>query len=354
MKRIIRPSLPSQATDVLRAELSHGTWTGTLPGERVLCERLGISRPTLRTALSALRNEGLLEIVHGKPTRITGLPRRSQLSSTRDVRLLSPVPLHEMPPFMVCWVDKLRERLSAAGHTMELMVQKKAFSGRPERTLSRLVASLPPATWILFLSHPAMQRWFAHQHVPCVLAGSVASGVSLPSVDLDYRAICRHAAGFLKSKGRKRLVLVLPDNDSPGDLESEAGFNEALADSTGIHAEIIRHEESPGDIQKKVRAALSAGVRADAFIVARSAHALTVLTCLLREGVRIPDDVALISRDDDAFLAHTTPTVARYRSDPDTWAKQMDRIVGSLSEGSPSKPQTIRLMPDFVRGQSAV
>lgn len=349
---IARPSLPSQAADVLRNEFARGAWSGFLPGERALCDRLGISRPTLRAALQVLAGEGLVEIAHGKPTRIVGTQQAEVARHRTEVRLLSPIPLHEMPPLTICWVDQLRERLAGDERRLELIVHKKAFTRKPRRELEKLVGSQPSAMWILLLTNEPMQRWFAANHVPCVVAGSVTRGLELPSVDLDYRAICRHAAGTLKAKGRRHPVLVLPDSNAPGDAESEAGFLEAFANVAKFDATIIRHDESPAQLQKKILQALRGPTPADAFVVARSAHALTVLTCLLREGVRIPDEVAVISRDDDAFLAHTTPAVARYRSDPALWAKHFGKLVLGHTNRAISRKATIRLMPDFVKGET--
>lgn len=42
----------------------------TLPPERTLAEKLGVTRPTLREALQRLSREGWVEIHHGKPTRV--------------------------------------------------------------------------------------------------------------------------------------------------------------------------------------------------------------------------------------------------------------------------------------------
>ncbi|OQY49510.1 MAG: hypothetical protein B6230_08045 [Desulfobacteraceae bacterium 4572_89] len=41
-----------------------------LPGERVLAERLGVTRPTLREALQRLSREGWITIAQGKTTRV--------------------------------------------------------------------------------------------------------------------------------------------------------------------------------------------------------------------------------------------------------------------------------------------
>ena len=61
-----RKSLVSQTADVLRQDLQHGLWPGRLPGELELCQRLQISRTTLRAALEVLTREGLLSSSQGR------------------------------------------------------------------------------------------------------------------------------------------------------------------------------------------------------------------------------------------------------------------------------------------------
>ncbi|MFW6050679.1 MAG: FadR/GntR family transcriptional regulator [Myxococcota bacterium] len=53
--------------DILRGRLAPGV---SLPGERELSESLGVSRLTLRSALSRLQAEGLVKVVHGSGTRV--------------------------------------------------------------------------------------------------------------------------------------------------------------------------------------------------------------------------------------------------------------------------------------------
>lgn len=62
---------------------------GSLPGERAMAERFGVSRTTVRKALAELTAEGLLTRVHGSGTFAGGgkLTQRLQLSSyTEDMR----------------------------------------------------------------------------------------------------------------------------------------------------------------------------------------------------------------------------------------------------------------------------
>src|SRR6266446_8562552 len=109
-----RASLAGQAAQLLRENLARGVWASHLPGERALSERLGVSRPTLRAALDLLRREGWLEVAHGRPTLILKPSRRPAARQT-NVALLTPVPLPAMPPFVLYWLDELRNELAASG-----------------------------------------------------------------------------------------------------------------------------------------------------------------------------------------------------------------------------------------------
>jgi GntR family transcriptional regulator len=69
MARLVRPdALYKQLATELREAIHKGDYPpGTLlPSENTLVERYGVSKPTVRLALSALRGEGLIKVVNGK------------------------------------------------------------------------------------------------------------------------------------------------------------------------------------------------------------------------------------------------------------------------------------------------
>jgi LacI family transcriptional regulator len=73
---------------------------------------------------------------------------------------------------------------------------------------------------------------------------------------------------------------------------------------------------------------------------------------LAQRGLRVPQDISLISRDDDPFLASLVPEPARYRVDPHSFAK---KIVGSLLQmlnRSTSLRSPAPLLPKFAAGGS--
>lgn len=89
-----------------------------------------------------------------------------------------------------------------------------------------------------------------------------------------------------------------------------------------------------------------------AFLVARSTHMLTVVTHLLRQGHRLGREIAVVSRDDDAFLDHVIPRVTRYASDPAKFARRLSKLVLDLVETGRASPSPVRLMPDLVAGET--
>lgn len=128
MPKLVRPdALYKQLANELREAIHKGEYLpGTLlPSENVLVERYGVSKPTVRLALSALRGEGLIKVVNGKGSfvrdtaatapavivrrdaadpwqgvQLTGEPERSRLEADPRLAALLGIELHE-PMFVL-------------------------------------------------------------------------------------------------------------------------------------------------------------------------------------------------------------------------------------------------------------
>lgn len=349
-----RSSLVAETLRVLREAIASGRWKEELPGERRLCEEWHISRPTLRAALTSLAADGWVTIAQGKPTRVCHPAASSGPlplpSPTLTVGLLSPEPLHAMPPFVLLWVDELRSQLASEGHLLQVHVGRAWSGGKnPTRALQTLTSTVPATAWVLYRSTEAMQQWFEQRQIPCVVVGSVFKGLSLPSVDRDHRAVCRHAVGLMAARGYQRLALVIQEPQYAGDRESEAGFEEGLqaAAARGVTGHIQRHDGSREAILKALDRLLTARQKPQALLIARTSSALTICTALLQRGLRIPQDVAIICRDDDVFLDETIPQIARYSVAANTFAKRIFRLVRQ-----PGTKGETKVMPEFVKRES--
>ena len=348
-----RVSLMAQTTAVLRDQLLAGTWPAVLPGEHALCARLHVSRVTLRAALAQLQREGLIKASQGRRREVAVCkkPRRSVASTV--VALLSPVPLEAMQRFALYWIDDLREHLAEAGYHLEIHESRTCFVSRPASALEALAHRVRPAGWVLYQSTARMQQWFSDRAQPCVISGSRHPGVQLPSVDLDYRAVCRHAAGLMLAKGHRQIAFLNHDSGLAGDRESETGFLEAShAAAKPIEAAVHRHDGSLGGICRQLDALLGQAPPPTAMLVSKPQHLLTVLGHLNRRGLRVPEGISLVSRDDESFLQHVLPTIARYSARPAAMARKVSRLVLEMVRGGAVQPRDHRLMPEFIAGES--
>ena len=349
-----RISLVAQTASVLKDEIHAGRWSRQLPGEHDLCALLHVGRVTLRSALSRLQREGLIRASRGKRREIVQRRNSPVLVRSDRVVLLTPMPLHNLQRQTIYWIDGLREHLSAAGYRLEMHAHRDCYTGRPERALESLALRLNAAGWVLSQSTARMQRWFAERAMPCVITGSRHEDVPLPSVDRDYRATSRHAVGALLARGHQHLSLLNPTPVLAGDLETEEGFKEGnpRSSSSDSGACIVRHNGTVGDICGKLDLLLKRSHPSTGFLVSRTHHVLTVMSHLMARGLRYPQDVALISRDDDTFLESMVPSVARYSLDLSLFARTISKLVVAMARSGVVDPKDIRLMPKFVPGRT--
>lgn len=175
--------------------LSRGFPPGsTLPPERDLATRLGVTRPTLREALQRLDRDGWIEIRHGKATRVRDIWREGGLN------VLSAVVRHgvELPPRFVTNLLEVRLAMAPA-------YARQATDENPAQVLERLATRPDDDTAEAYADFD----WQLH----VVLA--VASNNPVFTLILN---------GF----GALYQVLAVPYFDAPAARRASAKFYDAL------------------------------------------------------------------------------------------------------------------------------
>jgi hypothetical protein len=344
-----REPLPLTVAAFLRERLERGEWARHLPGELELARELQVGRNTIRAALAVLETEGLLRSASGRRRELLK-PMRSPRPQLEKVAIMvMPTPLHTLAPTTLLWMDALRSRLLGAGWRLQTVVDPAAFRRAPVPALESLVTRHTAAVWILFRSTAAMQRWFEKRQLCSVVAGSCHTGVSLSQVDTDFRATSRHAATRLVALGHSRLAVLAPSVPFAGDDESLLGFQEGAADAC---TQIYPCNDSKSGVIKALRTLLMSAHKPTALFVFHAGHAATALTFFSQQGLKVPEQITLISRDHEPFLSHLVPEPARYERQPEVFAKKLAHLVTSLGGGVPPKKTRHLLMPTFVRGET--
>jgi DNA-binding LacI/PurR family transcriptional regulator len=353
MKLPKKQSLVAQTYTILKEEIHAGAWPRGLPTERELCIRLAVSRPTVRSGLAQLVREGFV-LRRGRRLLVTKKKYSRAPRTTPNIVLITPQPLYTLLPLQLFCLDSLREHLEAAGWHLDVQYRPACHTPRPDFALEEMAERIRPGGWVLLSCGAPVQRWFSKRALPCVITGSRHEGVALPSVDIDYQALCRHAAGLLLAKGHKRLAFLNPRSGLAGDLESEVGFKEAGARGKYSNRELIigHHDGTRDGLCNRLAAMLEFERRPTGFLVSGPYHALTTHGFLINQGLRLPRDAALISRDGDLFFAHTVPTLAQYAINPALLARKITRLVLQLVQSGTGSVRDYRIMPTFVPGET--
>ena len=344
-----RPSLPLEAASFLREQIVRGNWPRMLPGEMELARELQVGRNTIRAALAVLEKEGLVRTASGRRREVVGKVKNLRAKGKKIAVILLPEPWHRLPTFSLQWVEALRLRMQMIGWHLQLVVEPTAFGCAPTRALESLLSQHPSAVWLLYRSTVAMQRWFQKQQVMTVVAGSCYAGITLPQVDTDFRAGCRHAAARLLGLGHRSLAVLAPAVSFPGDDESLLGFREG---AEGASVQVLPVKDTKASVIQALQSILRSRARPTALFTFEARHAATALTFLAKHRVAVPEQMALVSRNDEEFLTHLVPEPSRYERRPDAFAKKFAHLVTTLSSGIPLGQTKHLIVPSFIRGES--
>jgi DNA-binding LacI/PurR family transcriptional regulator len=89
-----------------------------------------------------------------------------------------------------------------------------------------------------------------------------------------------------------------------------------------------------------------------ALLVVNPYYYLTAISCLLRLGYRVPEDVSVISRDGESYLSYLLPRPAHYVTTPRLFARMLLTAILPLLEGGTLPRRVYHLMPEFSDGES--
>ncbi|MFM7604314.1 MAG: substrate-binding domain-containing protein [Prosthecobacter sp.] len=348
-----RQSLVTQTVESLREGLEKGHWEGHLPGERELCEALQVSRRTLRAALEELQRQGWLKVSGRQRREIQQAPKAPRPPKTSKViGVLTSASILTMAPHIAYVMDTLRSKLTAAGYAVRVHAQPGCYTASPARALEKFFSEHPATAWVVLSAELPMQRWLAAKGLPCFLMGSPGKGISLPSLDMDFHAACHHAGTMLWRKGHRRIAFVVPKGQYGGDIASEEGLRSALASLPGTKLRVLRHDTTVPNLCRTLDDALRGPDAPTAYFVARPSFVITTMMHLMRRGKRIPQDVAVLSRDNDPTLDATTPTICRYGVEPRQLASRVVLAVRQLAENGSAASGSVKLMPSYMPGET--
>lgn len=348
-----RHSLSAQAATAIRKALAEGSWRENLPSERRLCEILQVSRPTIRTALHQLAKEGLIDIQQGRRNQLLNRPPQSEAMQSRLVGLVTMEPVAGMSQAAYQNISEMRAHLAGHGFVTEVFVCQARSALARRRKLEEFIRRNRVLCCVLLSVSAELQRWFAEHSFPALVLGSCHPDVQLPSLDTDYRSVCRHAAGIFLSKGHRRIALLVPNAGVAGDIASEEGFREAIEQrhqQGEARAIVVRHNGTAQNISHKLDALFNSAHAPTALLVAKPQHVFIVVIYLLKRGLAVPDTISLIARDHDHIFEAVSPPITHYKFESDAFEHRLTRMILQLASQHHLPPGSNLLFPKYFPG----
>lgn len=348
-----RLSLSAQAAASIRKAVEEGTWEGYLPSERRLCDLFQVSRPTIRTALHLLAKEGLIDIRQGRRNRLLGGPLENSSQRSRLVGLVTHEPMSHMSLTSYQGISEMRAHLAEHGFATEFLVCPPRSPRTQRRKLEEFVRQNRVFCCVLMSVSKEIQQWFSEHSVPALVLGSCHPDVKLPSLDVDYRSVCRHAAGTFLSKGHRRMALLIPNSAVAGDLASEQGFREGVEqrpESDGARAIIVRHNSTAQNIGLKLDALFNSPNPPTALLVAKPQHVFIVIIYLLKRGLSVPDTISFMARDYDHIFETVSPPIAHYAPGEESLAHRLSRLMLQMVNQGYISPEPNLIFPKYFAG----
>lgn len=185
---------------------------------------------------------------------------------------------------------------------------------------------------------------------PLVLLGEAVFDVGLDHVTMSNVEAARAATEHLLDAGRSRIALVGAD---PGDVRGASGlrlrgYKEALAargipvDETLIVGEDRWHRDKGSDA---VETLLARGARIDAVLALNDLLAFGAIHALKRNGLSVPQDVAVIGFDDTEAAQYTVPSLSSINPGRDEIATLCVKLLAERIEAATTDPG---LPPRFI------
>ena len=190
------------------------------------------------------------------------------------------------------------------------------------------------------------------EEIPVVLADRYYEKSSLSFVSTDNRKGGEMAARYLMDAGYTRILSIQGSPLSMPNRMRLQGFSEALATRPGIVHTVVGDSFSVENGYQCVMDMLGGGKKTDAVF----AYSVTILQGAFRAlrelGYRIPEDIGIISYDDNNFYDYLNPPITRIGQPLMTVGRMVVETLLLKIADNTTAPVRLLADPVLIRGRS--
>jgi len=309
-----RSPLYRQIVDSIASRIHEREWPPghKLPSERALCEMYDVSQITVRRALRELAHSDMVSSRHGVGWYVLEEPNDG------DSLAAIPIIVQALTPLTSGCLQALSAQAARVGVSLQIMLHPpqppgRSFSGLlPDSQTGLMPSGESREPWLLPIDDPT--------RVVQLLVPSPEGPLSL--VGLDQSRATAKTSQHLLSLGHRRIAYAGLSPQTYLGMQRYQGFAQALWDNgveiplDWVFAEPLAASSA---VDRIVDCLIGAGAPT-AIVCASDAIAARVLTASTQQGLRCPDDIAIVGVGDSPLSADLAPPLTTYAFDLDAWA----------------------------------
>lgn len=304
-----------------------------------VAEVAGVSAQTVSRALrnSGYVSEGTRERVLDAAERLNYAP--SQLGkSLRSKRapMVGLVVADVTNPFYARLHRAIEAPLAAAG--LSLLLLNCDDDATIEQRQLELLASYHPSGLVLVPAHGS--RFTASQASrfgSVVLVSRTLAGVEVPSVVFDESAAFASATEELCRAGHRSIAAILGPKGVSTTEHREEGFR-AVAEAHGARARVLYGDGTVDGGRAAARELLQASDGVTGIVGFNVPVTEGILAAIRDEGLRMPDDVSVVSFTDATWMSATRPGITAIAQPIEEMGRRAGEIIVGMSRGEAASP----------------
>jgi DNA-binding LacI/PurR family transcriptional regulator len=319
-----------------------------------VAERAGVSR-----SLASLALRGEPGVQSEKRARILKIAAELNYTPHPAARSLAS---NQAGTIGILVADIVNPYLAVFAKTIDAAARAENFDvilsvdGATEESAEKAVSILlsQRVAGLIFIGAPASMELVEHvaRRVPVVYVGRHIANEFVNSVSNDDRLGASLVVRHLVECGHKHIAHI-DGGSGAGAQQRREGFAATMVEFSLKPVLFPGRYTLDGGLEG-AHAALSAHPRPTAIFAANDLSAIGVLNCILKAGLAIPDDVAVVGYDDMPFAGSETMSLTTIRQPVDHMASQCIRsLIGRIQ--TPEEPgMRVLVAPTLIARRSTL
>ncbi len=328
-----------------------------MPSENVLSKQYGVSRQTVRKAISDLVNEGFVYAVQGSGTYCSDASRFKK--DSRDIAVVMTYLSDYIFPKVISGIDSV---LSENGYSIVLKNTNNSRT-REIKCLEELIEKnidgiiIEPSKSNVFCKHKDLYDRLDKYGIPYIfIQGSYSVMEDKPHVIMDDEKGAYLLTGYLISQGHKNIIGVFKSDDTQGQNRHK-GYAKALAKAglTYDPENVIwfytedRAVHPYTNLQKMIKS----GKKVDAIVAYNDQIAFHLIKAIRELGLKVPQDISITGYDNSQPAANTDITLTTIVHPQQELGKIAAQMLLKMIRGEEVEKRIV-VEPELVIGNSCI